>query len=271
MENSSPLLLRSDHSEASVFRVENLLREARRQLQLAGGTVPEVCLLDPDGDIARYVESTGAGKASPIWACYHTSLYETAASFGRLGIVPFAVGAPFAVLVAEELFSSGCKFLISLSSAGRISPNISHSCYVVIDKALRGEGTSLAYVPAGQSILADQALAGYAYQMLSAENIPVVRGASWTTDAPFRETECAIATAASQGALTVEMEAAALYAFAQASGAKVLCLAHITNDMAVETGDFEKGACNGAEQAMRIVEIIAASCYLNHHETAESP
>jgi uridine phosphorylase len=223
---------------------------------VAEGTVPEVCLLDPDGDVASYVESTGAGFKSSVWACYHTCLYEATTSFGKLGIVPFAVGAPFAVLVAEELFASGCKFLISLSSAGRISPDIPQSCYVVIDEALRGEGTSLAYVPGRPSILADQVLAGSAYQKLLAEKIPVVRGTSWTTDAPFRETERAIALAACQGAIAVEMEAAGLYAFAQATGATVLCLAHLTNDMAVEPGDFEKGASNGAEQALRIVEII---------------
>ena len=38
----------------------------------------------------------------------------------RLGVVGFAVGAPFAVLVAEELFASGCELLISMTSAGQI-------------------------------------------------------------------------------------------------------------------------------------------------------
>lgn len=33
-----------------------------------------------------------------------------------MGVVGCAAGAPFAVLVAEELFGSGCKLLISITS-----------------------------------------------------------------------------------------------------------------------------------------------------------
>jgi purine-nucleoside phosphorylase len=69
---------------------------------------------------------------------------------------------------------------------------------------------------------------------------PVERGATWTTDAPFRETAAALEAARAKGILAVEMEAAALYAFARARGRPVLCFAHVTNRMGRE-GDFEKG------------------------------
>jgi hypothetical protein len=52
------------------------------------------------------------------------------------------------------------------------------------------------------------------------------------TDAPFRETTEAIDAAKARGILAVEMEAAALYTFAQVSRAPILCLAHVTNAMA---------------------------------------
>ena len=83
-----------------------------------------------------------------------------------------------------------------------------------------------------------------------------VTGSSWTTDAPFRETEEAIAVARSKGILAVEMEAAALYAFARARKRKVLCLAHVTNTMAVANQDFEKGEADGTIDAMRVLEAI---------------
>ena len=48
---SPPPILRGKNPVArSEFTPENLLREARRQKALAIGTVPEVCILDPDGD-----------------------------------------------------------------------------------------------------------------------------------------------------------------------------------------------------------------------------
>ena len=57
------------------------------------------------------------------------------------------VGAPFAVLVAEELFACGCQLLISITSAGQILPVDQPPYVVLIDKALRDEGTSYHYLP----------------------------------------------------------------------------------------------------------------------------
>ena len=81
-------------------------------------------------------------------------------------------------------------------------------------------------------------------------------GSSWTTDAPFRETAKAIEAARSKGVLAVEMEAAALYAFAQAAKKQILCLAHVTNTMGQTEQDFEKGEADGTADAMLILEAI---------------
>lgn len=69
----------------------------------------------------------------------------------------------------------------------------------------------------------------------------------------YRETEAAIATAHSQGALAVEMEAAALYAFAVARNRPVVCFAHVTNTMAQSEGDFEKGEADGATATLAVI------------------
>ena len=84
----------------------------------------------------------------------------------------------------------------------------------------------------------------------------VVVGSSWTTDAPFRETSEAIESARSKGVLAVEMEAAALYTFAQVAGVRVLCLAHVTNTMGQTAQDFEKGEMDGAAEALAVIEAI---------------
>ncbi len=82
-------------------------------------------------------------------------------------------------------------------------------------------------------------------------------GATWTTDAPFRETEAGIVAARARGVLAVEMEAAGLYAFAQARSRAVICLAHVTNQMGTVEGDFEKGEANGSADALWAVSNIA--------------
>src|SRR5258708_25511890 len=84
--------------------------------------VKPFCSLDPDGDIAHYLLTTGQPSIHPNWACYHTKLYEFTRDGIKLGIVPHVVGSSFAALVAEELFASGCQLIISETSAGQIAP-----------------------------------------------------------------------------------------------------------------------------------------------------
>jgi hypothetical protein len=52
------------------------------------------------------------------------------------------------------------------------------------------------------------------------------------------------------------MEAAALYAFAGASGVALLCLAHVTNTMGQTETDFEKGAADGTTDALQVLASI---------------
>src|SRR5262249_36691017 len=104
---------------------------------------------------------------------------------------------------------------------------------------------------------ADARLTELAREALAASRASVQVGATWTTDAPFRETQAAIDAALETGILAVEMEAAALYAFARARSRAVLCLAHVTNQMGRTEGDFEKGAAEGAEESLRMISLVA--------------
>jgi uridine phosphorylase len=257
--SSAPILDNKDPDAPSVFEPAALLREARRQKGLSEVPVPSVCVLDPDGDIVRQLRKSGRAKPGESWPCYHTELYEFVLAGHRAGIIGCAVGAPFAVLVAEELFALGCRLLISVTSAGQILAKGNPPYFVVIDRALRDEGTSYHYAAPASFAEADAGLVGAAIGALKDKGIAAHVGASWTTDAPFRETEAAIEAARTRGILAVEMEAAALYTFAHAANRRVLCLAHVTNTMAVAEQDFEKGEADGTVDALRVLEAIAAA------------
>jgi len=254
-----PIVSGKEFTVPSVFEPDNLLREARRQKSIPEAKVPEICMLDPDGDILRVLRREGRASLSAAWACYHTDLYEFDVDEGRVGIIGCAVGASFAVLLAEELFVSGCRFLISVTSAGQIVAQGPPPYFVVIDRALRDEGTSYHYLPPAAFAEADGTLVDMAMAALQQRALRAFRGAAWTTDAPFRETPGAIERCRAQGILAVEMEAAALYAFAQARGQPVLCLAHVTNKMAVNAGDFEKGEADGAYASLDVVAAVAGA------------
>jgi uridine phosphorylase len=139
-------------------------------------------------------------------------------------------------LIAEELFASGCQLLVSVTSAGQITPAGPTPYFVIIDRALRDEGPSYHYAAPSEYSDADPGLVALAVDALKTQGLTAAVGSSWTTDAPFRETAEAIKAARSKGVLAVEMEAAALYTFARAANKKVLCLAHVTNTMGHRTG-----------------------------------
>jgi purine-nucleoside phosphorylase len=58
--------------------------------------------------------------------------------------------------------------------------------------------------------------------------------------------------------LAVEMEAAALYAFASATRKSLVCFAHVTNSMAQTEGDFEKGDADGVISTLAVITATAA-------------
>ena len=255
------ILDKKNTSAPSVFLPGALLREARRQKGLATASVPPVCILDPDGDIVRRLRQTGRSQPFEGWPCYHTELDTFLLGAHEVGIVGRVVGASFAVLVAEELFASGCRLLVSLTSAGQVTPAGPPPYFVVIDRALRDEGTSYHYMPPSDFADADPALVAAAADALAKLGLRSMAGPSWTTDAPFRETAEAIETARAKGILAVEMEAAALYAFARVANARVLCLAHVTNTMGIAGEDFEKGQADGTQDALAILETTVAALY----------
>lgn len=252
-----PILADKHHAAPSVFTPENLLREARRQKRLSPAPVPDVCVLDPDGDLVRQLAASGRGDRDPAWACYHTELHRVTERGVELGIVGCAVGAAFAVLVAEQLFASGCRFLISMTSAGQLVELRPPPYFILIERALRDEGTSYHYLPPSDYAAADAGLLAAMAGAFENARVPVERGATWTTDAPFRETADAIAAMKARELLAVEMEAAALYAFAEARRKPVLCFAHVTNQMAQIEGDFEKGEADGTAAALAVIAAAA--------------
>lgn len=254
-ERKVNILSISDHKyyrESSVFKPENLLREARRQKKLAECAVPEICVLDPDGDLARYLQRIGKANKNKCWACYHSELYGYDLDGTEIGIIPCAVGASYAVLVAEQLFVSGCELLISVTSAGIVTDQPIPKQFGLITESLRDEGTSYHYLPPARTASIQKHLLMQIRQSASAKRTWFEVN-SWTTDAPYRETKSAINAMKKEGITCVEMEASALYAFAERTDNDVICFAHLTNSMAQEEGDFEKGDEFGSMDTLRLI------------------
>ena len=259
-----------NHKDRPAFLPGNLLEAARVQKGLQPIVVPEGCLLDFDGELLDHLAVTGQAMAEPAWPCFHTRLFRWKVKGAEYAVIGGTVGAPFAVLVAEELFALGCKALVSISSAGLIAEELSPPFFLLIDKALRDEGTSHHYLPPGRFAIADTSLVNAVERHLVEASLPTYRGSSWTTDAPFRETERLIALRRQEGIVSVEMEAAALLALGSTLGKPTVCFAHITNAMATREDDFEKGGNTGLEESLSIC-ATALSAALEYATTNPDP
>jgi uridine phosphorylase len=264
-------ILDHDTAELAVFAPGNMLDGARRQKGLPVRRVPPGCLLDMDGELVERLLASGRAVADYDWPCFHTKLYRWRAGGLEVGVVGGTVGAPFAVLVAEELFASGCEALVSMSSAGLVASTARPPFFVLVDRALRDEGTSYHYLPPARYADADPALTGAVAQALAGAATPFLRGASWTTDAPFRESATLIASRRDEGILAVEMEAAALLAMGRALRKPVTCLAHVTNAMATRPEDFEKGGHGGQDEALEMCSraLAAALAFVRGHPSGK--
>jgi uridine phosphorylase len=148
-------------------------------------------------------------------------VYEFKRGGRRLAFFHVPVGAPAATGHLEELVALGAKKFIACGGAGVLDRDIAVGHLMVPYSAVRDEGTSYHYLPPGREVAAHPDAVAAIKEMLDDRGLPCRVAKTWTTDAPFRETTGKVARRKKEGCLTVEMEAAALFAVAQFRGVKL--------------------------------------------------
>jgi len=232
-----------DHAldEPTAFLPEALAAAVRAERHLSKEPIPQVCVLELDGDLTDWLVSTGAAQPWKSWACFHTTMFSIEIDGITFGIVPRTIGGPFAVLVAEQMAVSGARVVLGLTSAGRVTASMPVPGLVAVTSAIRDEGTSYHYLPPGRTVDAPREVASLLESELRSLPLPVLSGPVWTTDAPYRETERQLTTHAKAGVLAVEMQAASLFAFSLARRFPVGVVAHVTNTVGGTDEQFDKG------------------------------
>lgn len=141
-------------------------------------------------------------------------VYEMKSEFGRLAVFHPGVGAPLAALLLEQVIALGCTRFVACGGAGSLIANYRPGGIVVPTSAVRDEGTSYHYLPFRKRAVASPLCVGAIEAVLKRHGVAYKLGKTWTTDALYRETPSKVARRRSQRCLTVEMEAAALFAVA---------------------------------------------------------
>jgi uridine phosphorylase len=143
----------------------------------------------------------------------------------------FGIGAPAAAMVLEELVELGATRFVSLGFAGALSNDLDFDDVVVCSKALRDEGVSHHYLAPARYSFPSPTLSAQLLRALSDDGEPVSEGPSWTIDAIFRETIAEATAYRDEGILTVEMEAAALFAIGEVLGVDVAAVFTISDHL----------------------------------------
>jgi uridine phosphorylase len=156
---------------------------------------------------------------------------------GPIAVFNPGVGAPLAASCLEIVLALGAKKVIACGGAGVLVPGFDVGHVVVPVAALRDEGTSYHYAPAGEHVAPSPAAVLAIEAELTAAGVPYERATTWTTDGLFRETRAKVARRREQGCLTVEMEAAALFAVARFRGATFGQLLYCGDDLSAGEWD----------------------------------
>ncbi len=200
---------------------------------------------DPDPDAILKPHLPGAVKQIPekAVACFFQEVIRDLAASGRmekigqveseigpnpiyrmqwngqsLAVFHPGVGAPLAAGFLEEIISVGARKVIACGGCGVLQKEIVTGHPVILNAAVRDEGTSYHYLPPGREVSASPRPTAALEETLKSHGLAYLLGKSWTTDALYRETVAKRRQRMREGCVVVEMEAAAFFAVAQFRG-----------------------------------------------------
>lgn len=132
----------------------------------------------------------------------------------RACVAKMPIGAPMTAAHMEVLREYGVELFVQLEFCGCLQPDFDARQAIVIDRAVRDEGTSYHYQPPSKYATAPEEGLATAIEALDAAGVEFSVGATWATDAFFRETEAEIRQFRQEGVLAADMQASTVFAVA---------------------------------------------------------
>lgn len=175
-----------------------------------------------------------------------------------VALVSPGVGAPAAVTSLEVVIALGATKIIGCGGAGIVRPGFDVGHVIVPTGAIRDEGTSYHYVPAGVAVEPHPRAIAAIDDVLVEAGVPHDRGLTWTTDAFFRETPAKVARRREQGCLTVDMEASAMFAAAAFRGVAYGQLLYAGDDVSAAEWDHRNWERQGSARD-RLLDLALAA------------
>ncbi len=205
--------LEGKHAYDSFFSPEDYINYLKEKGLFPEYQVPEGIIFCYQPNLLQYIIESREVEEVKLFTGEFYLLCDIDKRIGICG--KFGIGAPVVSTILEEAIVTGTRKFLSLGTAGGLQKDLKIGEIVVCDRAIRDEGVSHHYILpskyANPSVSLTRKLTG----ALDGAGLNYRQGASWTIDAPYRETVKELEEYRSEGVLTVEMEAAALFAVAQ--------------------------------------------------------
>lgn len=93
VEEKTPLL---EHAltEESAFTAAALVSDVRQSRGVQRGALPEVCVLEFDGDLTDWLVAQGRARRVESWPCFHTVMYGVEVDGRECGVIARTIGGP---------------------------------------------------------------------------------------------------------------------------------------------------------------------------------
>lgn len=130
-------------------------------------------------------------------------------------LTPGQVGCPACAGNLDLFNAMGIKKVMFCGGGGVLDRNIEVGQVLLVEGAIRDEGFSYQYIAPSRVIYTEAETNEMIIRFLEENEVPFLKGLTWTTDAIFRETPERIRLRKEEGAKIVEMEQAGCIAVSQ--------------------------------------------------------
>ena len=173
-----------------------------------------------------------------------------------LGVFYPGQAAPLCAVTVERVLAAGVDTIVACGGAGALVPELGLGDVVVVESALRDEGTSYHYLPPSRTVAADAFVVETLTEVADAAGVDHTGGMTWTTDGLFRQTPDRIAQRRGEGCIVVEQEAAALLAIAEFRGVRIGQYLYAGDDVSGAVHD-DRGWRNAHDTQRRLFDLAA--------------
>ena len=176
-------------------------------------------------------------------------------------VMSTGMGGPSTAIAVEELCRIGVRAAIRIGSAGALQPRLMLGDLVLVEGAVREEGTSVGYAPLSYPAVADYGLLTACRESAEALGFLYHAGIGRTHDCLYADDEARLDDEwSARGVLAADMETAALFVTARLRGLRAASILNVVagyhDDVGESIGRYASGEEAAADGERR--EILTA-------------